>query len=194
MCLRKIRRRLILLWYICWIHILRGSQISTSMFFYSIHGDVENVYPIADSSNPILKMDFITLNDYFMILWSGSLDDTRMQLVTVEDGVELTPLNFHGLVPIPYLPHGFAYKLIIHDCSSALVIASTRTKLYTCVESHENAMVEMNLVDGEWQVNRVYDTNTDKLIQLEFSQEEQYVVGTFMMGYKVLRVFYRSLQ
>ena len=80
-----------------------------------IHGDVENVYPIADGSNPILKMDFLTLNDYFMILWSGCLDDTRMQLVTVADGVELTPLNFHGLVPYLLFHSSYGFCVLIND-------------------------------------------------------------------------------
>jgi hypothetical protein len=41
-------------------------------------------------------MNFATLSEFFVILWSGSLDDTSMELLTFADGKQLTPLPFHG--------------------------------------------------------------------------------------------------
>lgn len=67
---------------------------------------------------------------------------------------------------------------------SALAIKSSRTKLYTCIEKYQDFVVEMNLIDGIWTVGKIYGENTDKLIQLEFSQDDKFIVGTFMFGYK----------
>jgi len=41
-------------------------------------------------------MVYTSLEDFFMILWSGNLDDTRMELLTFVNGVQLDPLQFQG--------------------------------------------------------------------------------------------------
>jgi len=46
-------------------------------------------------------------------------------------------------------------------------------------------VVEFNLVHEAWTFQRIYGENKDKLIQLEFSQDSKFIVGTFMFGYKV---------
>ncbi len=41
-------------------------------------------------------MHFYSLQDFTVVLWSGSLDETKMQWLTTVDGVAATPLDFHG--------------------------------------------------------------------------------------------------
>ena len=69
--------------------------------FFSIAGEIEEQHQHPYSLKPILTMNFATLQDFFVILWSGNLDDTRMELLTFENEKQLTPLAFHGL------DHGF---------------------------------------------------------------------------------------
>ena len=67
----------------------------------------------------------------------------------------------------------------------ALVIFPSRTKLFTCTEEHGDNVVEFNLIEEEWKQERIYGQNSDKLIQLAFSQDHKHIVATFMFGYKV---------
>lgn len=62
----------------------------------SINGDIEEKTVHPHDLKPILQMQFDTLNDYTVVLWSGCLDETKMQLLTHRDGEAGVPLDFHG--------------------------------------------------------------------------------------------------
>ncbi|CAL8088660.1 unnamed protein product [Orchesella dallaii] len=136
-----------------------------SWVLFNINGDIEEKTVHPHELKPILHMYFDSLQDYTIVLWSGSLDETRMQWLTHIDGEAATPLEFDG----------------------ALAITADREKVFTLVEQHENCLVELTMSKSplEWAVTRVYEGNNDKLIQLQFSQNEMYIVGTFMFGFKV---------
>jgi len=70
--------------------------VSIAYYYFSISGEECDRHMNSDDLNPILKMDFATLKDYFMILWSGNLDDTRMELHTCSEGRMVKQVVFHG--------------------------------------------------------------------------------------------------
>lgn len=79
-------------------------------------------------------------------------------------------------------------KMTFYCCGQrALAITADRDKIYTLVEEHESLLVELTFSQStmEWGITRVYEGNEDDLIQLQFSQDEKHVVGTFMFGFKV---------
>lgn len=84
--------------------------------------------------------------------------------------------------------------VLSHFCltTRALAITADREKIYTLVAEHENLLVELTMETSPlgWGITRVYEGNEDQLIQLQFSQDETYIVGTFMFGFKVYMYMY----
>lgn len=62
----------------------------------SISGEIDERVPNPVDMDPILKMTYYSLTDYDMILWSGNLDKTGMQLLRFVDNVQVDTLHFHG--------------------------------------------------------------------------------------------------
>ncbi|XP_053968962.1 NACHT and WD repeat domain-containing protein 2 [Anastrepha ludens] len=135
------------------------------MGVHDIYGDITDW--------EILNIEFLRPNDYNVIFWSGSINETRIRLDSCRNELHSEPLLLY----------------------SALAINKPRTKIYGCA-SEENYEVsvfrfeENSSADSigwilEEQLPRFENDEKEMLLQLRLDQDDRMLLGTAGKGFVI---------
>jgi WD40 repeat protein len=118
-------------------------------------------------------MEFSSNTEYLAVFWSGSISDTRLQLLTAKDGINVDPVVFH----------------------SAMVLNKPRTVMYCCMTKGTYQVSELtytlNEETGEavWEVTkelpRYENDHKEMLLQLKLDQHDRFLMGTTGNGFSL---------
>ena len=105
--------------------------------------------------------------EYFVIRWSGDLDNTKMVLETLSE-------------------KNWAQKgLYTLECHGGLVLNAKKNKVWTCPDTQSNNVAMFALKNKCWVKQKEYCDNSHALIQLALSGDEGYLIGTFTDGFQL---------
>lgn len=116
--------------------------------------------------DPILVMVMDTKDDFTMVHWSGDMNNPAMAAETYKEGNIGQVLEFH----------------------SAIVLNKRQSRCWVCPQPdcHDISMYEFR--NRCWWREKDYPKNPYPLLQLALSQDEQYVIGTFMTGFQLWNI------
>ena len=115
---------------------------------------------------PILKLKMELLDKYSIIYWSGEDTDPEMTLETFKNENSSATLNFHHCV----------------------ALSKDQTKAFVCDVSDSHVVSMFRYEKSAWKKDITYNENKSPLLMVELSQDEVYVIGTFMTGFHLWRV------
>lgn len=97
----------------------------------------------------------------YLIVKTNTEDDNDMALEVQDKSIE--PFEFH----------------------SAIAIDRARAVLYTCIEISDNNVAVYKREDSVWKYDRTLGENLDAVFALKLSENEQYLIATIALGYKL---------
>ncbi|XP_039275654.1 NACHT and WD repeat domain-containing protein 2 [Nilaparvata lugens] len=141
---------------------------------FDMRGNLEARTPSPENPGqwPMLSMEFDSLDDYRLVFWSGSLDDSSMMLHSYRPEANIEPINFHN----------------------GMVLSRDRTRLFCCTEEGNFSVTEYSAPRGAktWtKVRRLPSTYNDRvetLLQLKLDKAEESVLGSTANGFVVWQV------
>ena len=68
---------------------------------------------------------------------------------------------------------------------SVMTWDKTQLKLFCCVPESGHDVVELKKADTAWELERTVSANDVPLLQLHTTYDENHLIGSFMMGFKV---------
>lgn len=103
-------------------------------------------------------MEFTDIENYHITLWSGELEDTRLQLHAFRNNTPVQPITFH----------------------SAMIMSVNRNLFYCCYENivHRYRLNEENMSwELELELRFESEETGDVILQLKLAWEEQMLLG-----------------
>lgn len=116
--------------------------------------------------DPILSMVMDTILDFSIIHWSGEMSNPAMAVETFKDGNIGQVLEFH----------------------SAIVVNKAQTLCWVCPQPDCHDISMFAFRNQCWWREKDYPKNPYPLLQLGLSQDEKYVIGTFMTGFQLWHI------
>ncbi|KAL3831256.1 hypothetical protein ACJMK2_023030 [Sinanodonta woodiana] len=129
-------------------------------YLYTVNGQfVSRQY--TELKQPLLAVDFGKDEKTYLIVKSGTDDDTEMTLEVQDESTN--PFEFH----------------------SAIALTKDKKIMYTCIEISDNAVAVYRKEGDAWRYDRTLGDNYDKVFSLTLSEDENYLVAAFLLGYKL---------
>jgi hypothetical protein len=116
--------------------------------------------------DPILIIVMETKDDFSIIHWSGDMNNPAMAIETYKDAKIGQVLEFH----------------------SAIVLNQMQDLCWVCPQPDCNDISMFAFRNGCWYREKDYPKNPHPLLQLALSQDESYVIGTFLTGFQLWAV------
>lgn len=143
----------------CWCRLdIRGNLIS------------RHSSPVDPKFWNILQVEYITLDDYHVIYWSGNLEESSMQFHTIkESNIQFESLIFH----------------------SSMVLDNEKKTLYACTTKGDYRVTKYTLSSDLLMWKKKYDmprTSNDEneyLLQLKIDRNEETLLATTANGFIV---------
>lgn len=133
---------------------------SQEWYVYSIQGEILSKHD-TPLKMPLLSVEFGKDDKTYLICKSGTEHDTEMALEVQDQSIE--PFEFH----------------------SGISINREKNILYTCIEISDNAVVVYKREDSVWRYDRTLGDNFDIVFALTLSEDENYLVATIALGFKL---------
>ena len=133
---------------------------SDEWFLYTISGTFLSRHTV-ELCMPIIDVQFGEDSKIYLVLKSGSANDTEMTLEVHDNTLE--PFEFH----------------------SAIAITKDKQTMYTCIEISDNAVTVYKKEQDGWHYERTLGDNYDLVFALNLSDDEHYLVATIPLGYKI---------
>ena len=116
--------------------------------------------------DPILSIIMETKDDFSIIHWSGEMTNPAMAVLTYKDNKVGQVLEFHSVIALNH----------------------TQSLCWVCPQPdcHDISMYAYR--NDCWWREKDYPKNPYPLLQLDVSQEEGFVIGTFMTGFQLWNV------
>merc|ERR1719483_1356818 len=96
-----------------------------------------------------------------MISWTGNLNDPKMALETFKSNVPIGALHGH----------------------SAITYNEKQTIAYLCDSDDNMSVSAYKIEDGTWVKKRSFEENTDNILMLELSKNENWCSATILNGF-----------
>ncbi|CAB4067000.1 unnamed protein product [Lepeophtheirus salmonis] len=113
---------------------------------------------------PILKMSMISNEEFSIFYWSGEMNDPSMSLETYKNGKGSKVLQF----------------------SNGIAINKDQSRCWVCDCSNGSFDVSGYInKNDKWIKEKSFSKNKYPLLQIELSQDERIVIGTFMTGFQI---------
>ncbi|XP_069111532.1 NACHT and WD repeat domain-containing protein 2-like [Argopecten irradians] len=133
---------------------------SLEWYLYSTNGDLISRHD-TPLKMPLLAVDLGNDDKTYLICKSGTENDTEMALEVQDQSIE--PFEFH----------------------SGIAVNKEKNILYTCIEISDNAVAVYKREDSVWRYDRTLGDNFDIVFALTLSEDENYLVATIALGYKL---------
>ncbi|XP_020292680.1 NACHT and WD repeat domain-containing protein 2 isoform X2 [Pseudomyrmex gracilis] len=138
---------------------------------FDLRGNLLDTHSNPEDSNkwPILYVGYTNLDHYWIVFWSGSIDDTRMLLHTYRKKISLDSFQFH----------------------SVMVMSKDKTTLYACTNENDYRVTKYKCdeVSSYWEkafdMPRAYNDDVEYLLQLKLDREEEMLLATTGNGFIV---------
>ncbi|KAF2895446.1 hypothetical protein ILUMI_10727 [Ignelater luminosus] len=90
---------------------------ASSWVRFDTRGNQEQLFhsPVDGKEWPILLIEYYSLKEYFIIFWTGDLEDDKMMLYSYEETTQFDPLEFHSSIVLTK-DKNTAYACITEDC------------------------------------------------------------------------------
>ncbi|KAH3716159.1 hypothetical protein DPMN_058878 [Dreissena polymorpha] len=129
-------------------------------FLYTVSGTFLSRHTI-EMNMPILSAEFGPDARVYIVVKSGGANDSEMTLEMGDNSIE--PFEFH----------------------SAIAMTKDKQTLYTCIEISDNAVAVYKRDGDTWKYDRTLGDNYDVVFALNLSEDENYLVATIPLGYKL---------
>eukprot|EP00106_Octopus_bimaculoides_P010882 XP_014778324.1 PREDICTED: NACHT and WD repeat domain-containing protein 2-like [Octopus bimaculoides] len=129
-------------------------------YLMTIEGKFLNSFE-SELKMPILLVTFTEKGNNLVFLKNDDEDNNAMTLEISDHSVE--PFEFH----------------------SGIVLTKEQTRLYTCIEISDNAVVSYKLSGNRWRYERTLDNNTEPVFSMALAPDEAYLLVTIPFGYKL---------
>ena len=120
-----------------------------------------------EGDKPILQMFMKPKRGTIFIRWSGDMNDAKMVAETTKDNLDGLPLNFH----------------------SAFVLNEDMDKIWVCPKENSYSVAMFEYTNGCWLNKIEYSDNFHQLVQLSVSPAEDYIMGTFINGFRIWKAW-----
>ncbi|XP_065202628.1 NACHT and WD repeat domain-containing protein 2 isoform X2 [Planococcus citri] len=118
---------------------------------------------------PIHLMDFTSIDTYWVLFWSGSLDDTRLKMRSVFDDDNYEAVELY----------------------SAFTVSTDRKTMYGCIEENtcKIAFFQCDPVNKKWIRSKILPLpeyyNNDNLLQLKLGKDEESLLATLANSFMI---------
>lgn len=141
---------------------------------YDMRGQFQEIKEFTDVNGEeweLLSMEFLSMNEFFAIFWSGSISETRLRMHTQKDGLNTDPIVFH----------------------SACIMNKAKNVMYCCKTEENFQVFELTFTvneevgEAEWHVTqelpRYENDEKEMLLQLKLDQIDRFLIGTTGNGF-----------